>query len=103
MPKSKRSKACDISKKVRAEVKERDHSRCIWCGKFIAFPQLCHYISRGSGGLGIPENLVCGCADCHREADQGLHTQRYKQAMREHLKRCYPDWDESKLRYRRGG
>lgn len=101
--KSKRSKACNISKTVRKEVIDRDHSRCIWCGKFMASPQICHYISRGCGGLGIPENLVCGCVECHQQADQGTHTKRYKTAMREHLKRCYPDWDESRLRYRRDG
>ena len=90
MGKSKRSKACDISAKVRAEVRQRDGDKCIWCGRHLSHPQICHYISRGAGGLGIPQNLVCGCVTCHQQADQGQHTDRYKLAMREHLKRHYP-------------
>lgn len=103
MGKSKRSKACDISAKVRMEVRQRDGDKCIWCGRHLSHPQICHYISRGAGGLGIPQNLTCGCVTCHQQADQGQHTDRYKLAMREHLKRHYPDWDETKLRYRKDG
>ena len=102
MARSKRTKACDISEKVRNIVKDRDRNRCIWCGQYLDHPQICHYISRGAGGLGIPENLVCGCVICHQQADQGKHKQRYKLAMQEYLKKRYPDWDESKLRYRNG-
>lgn len=103
MPKSKRTKACDITKKVREAVKERDGSKCIWCGRYLAVPQLCHYIGRGAGGLGIPENLVCGCPNCHREADQGTNTKAYKLAMRDYLQRQYDDWDDSILRFRKDG
>lgn len=101
MAKSKRSKACDISSKVRQIVRERDGNRCIWCGKYLSSPQICHYISRGAGGLGIPQNLACGCVKCHQQADQGTHTKRFKFAMSEYLKKCYPDWDDSELRYRK--
>lgn len=101
MPRSKRTKACDISPKVRRQVIERDESKCIWCGKYLYSPQLCHYVSRGSGGLGIPENLVCGCIQCHTEADQGLHTIKYKQRMEKYLRSQYEDWDSKELRYKK--
>ena len=97
---SDRTIACDISAGVREAVKERDWNRCIWCGKYIKSPDLCHYISRGAGGLGIPQNLVCGCRDCHREADQGVNTKEYKRKMKEYLMKFYPDWSEDKLRYK---
>ncbi len=99
--KSKRSRACDISTKVRKEVRERDNSTCIWCGKYLTSPQICHYISRGCGGLGITQNLVCGCVDCHIEADQGTHTKEYKKRMKDYLKSKYHNWDEESLRYKR--
>lgn len=101
MPRSKRTKACDISSKIRKQVIERDESRCIWCGRYVYHPQLCHYISRGAGGLGIPENLVCGCPDCHREADQGVHTIKYRKRMEEYLRSQYEDWDSKELRYKK--
>lgn len=101
MAKSARSKACDIKPSVRQKVKERDDNMCIWCGRYLTVPQLCHYIGRGAGGLGIPENLACGCPDCHREADQGTQSLLYKHRMRAYLMSIYPEWDESKLRYKK--
>ena len=99
--KSKRAKMCDISDSVRKTVRERDGDRCVWCGAFLQHPQLCHYISRQNGGLGIPENLVCGCVYCHMQADQGSHTRKYKQVQEIYLKSHYPEWDKSKLKYKR--
>lgn len=102
MLRSKRTRACDISPKVRKQVIERDESKCIWCGKYLSSPQLCHYVSRGSGGLGIPENLACGCPDCHRMADQGTTTLIYKKRMKAYLQSQYPHWDNTVLRYEKG-
>lgn len=42
---NKRSKACDISQKVKKKVWERDNHRCIICGSPYAMPNA-HYISR---------------------------------------------------------
>lgn len=99
--KSARSKACGVPDKVRKRIKERDGYKCIWCGKYLTSPQICHFIGRGAGGLGIEENLACGCPSCHREADQGTKTKAYKLAMRDYLQRQYPDWDEDGLRYKK--
>lgn len=34
--KSKRSKACDISQKVKEAVWNRDNHKCIYCGKYVS-------------------------------------------------------------------
>lgn len=99
--KSKRSKACDISPKVRKEVKERDGNRCIFCGRYLESPQLAHYISRGRGGLGIAKNLTCSCVKCHMELDQGIHTKEYEKIQKEYLQSCYENWNEEELRYKK--
>ena len=99
--KSKRSKACDISSKVRAEVRERDSDSCIFCGRWLASPQLAHYISRGRGGLGIARNLTCVCPKCHMELDQGSHTKEYEEIQKKYLQSCYSDWQEEELFYKK--
>ena len=45
--KSKRSKACEISQKVKERVWNRDNHRCICCGRYV--PKTCanaHFIKR---------------------------------------------------------
>jgi 5-methylcytosine-specific restriction endonuclease McrA len=95
---SKRSKACDISPKVRKEVLERDGHRCIICGANYGL-QIAHYISRGRLGLGIPQNLATMCVSCHFQMDNGKYHKELQECVREHLKAHYEDWDESKLTY----
>lgn len=34
--KSKRSKACDISQKVKEAVWNRDNHKCIYCGRYVS-------------------------------------------------------------------
>lgn len=95
---SKRSKACDISPKIRKEVIERDNHCCIVCGKNYGL-QIAHYISRGRGGLGIPQNLAIMCVSCHSQYDNGKLHNEIGQAFREHLKAHYEDWNEEDLIY----
>lgn len=96
---SKSSKACDISPKVRKEVKERDRC-CIVCGSYSML-QIAHYISRARLGLGIPQNLGVMCVYCHIEYDNGSLHNEIKKRFEEHLQAHYPDWDKSKLTYRK--
>lgn len=45
--KSKRSKACEISQKVKEKVWNRDNHKCISCGRYV--PKTCanaHFIKR---------------------------------------------------------
>lgn len=99
---SKISKACDISPKVRKAVMERDEGRCIICGSMRGI-QIAHFIPRSRLGLGVPSNLGAMCLVCHFEYDNGKFHKEYGNIFREHLKRHYEDWDESKLIYRKWG
>lgn len=50
---SKRSKACEISPKVKGIVWNRDNNRCIYCGKYV--PKSCanaHFIKRSQRRAG---------------------------------------------------
>lgn len=96
----KRAKACDISQEVKVRVWERDKGCCIICGSPIAAPNA-HYIRRSQGGLGIEQNVVTLCTDCHNEFDNGSgkYSQAIKKAVRDYLKGQYDDWNEKDLIY----
>lgn len=90
--------ATAIPDEVRTRVYTRDSwdgcPCCVKCGR--PYPQIHHFIERSRGGLGIEQNLVCLCADCHRY----LHDKDYTgmtEFVRQYLKSKYPDWDETKL------
>ena len=95
--KSKRSKACDISPKVRQVVYERDGGLCVYCGK-QGIPNA-HYIPRGQGGLGIEENIVTLCPDCHHLYDNGGMREEYGKQIKEYLQSQYENWDSMNLKY----
>lgn len=69
------------------------------------FPKLVqmHILSRGvSGGLGIEQNIVTLCPECHYEEDHGLNTQHYEDYIETYLKGIYgADWDKNKLIYKK--
>ena len=96
--KSKRSKATDISQKVKEEVYERDNGLCIICGK-PGQPNS-HYIKRSKGGLGIPENIVTMCINCHNKYDNGYDSEvreYIKNKTRKYLESKYENWKEEDL------
>ena len=97
--KSKRAKACDISPKVRAVVAERDGGICIikGCGQ-VGIPNA-HYIPRGQGGLGIEQNVVSLCMDCHHDYDNGGQRKEIGKQIKEYLQNYYPNWNELNLKY----
>lgn len=96
--KSRRSKACDISQKVKEAAWERDGHRCIYCGSPYAMPNA-HYIPRSKGGMGIQENIVSLCILCHMNYDQTNKRNEYKEYIKKYLKSKYIDWDEEKIYY----
>ena len=101
MYKSERSKACDIPRAVKNAVWSRDHLRCILCRSTSAMPNA-HYISRAEGGLGIEQNIVTLCHDCHREYDQSPRRSVIRQEIRDYLKRIYGEsWREEDLVFKR--
>lgn len=98
--KTKRAKACDISKKVKDIVWERDGQRCIVCGSIYAMPNS-HFIRRSQNGKGIAENIVSMCQSCHRKYDQGSERTEMEQFVERYLRSIYPDWDKEKLIYKK--
>ena len=92
-----RTKASQIPKSVKATVYKRDQEHCLVCGRWV--PEecaCCHFIGRGRMGLGIEENVVTLCIDCHRRLDNG---EVGREKIRNYLKEKYPGWDEKKLVY----
>lgn len=98
--KSKRSKACDIPKKVKDAVWERDGGRCIICGSHNAMPNS-HYIRRSRGGLGVEQNIVTMCQRCHMMYDQGIDGKAIGEYTEKYLRSKYPDWNPDKLIYKK--
>ena len=100
---SKRSKACDISMKVKKIVWERDKHHCINCGNPYAMPNA-HYIPRSHGGLGIEQNIVTLCQKCHNNFDNGKDKdlkESIKAKIKTHLRANYSDWDNYTLTYKK--
>lgn len=101
--KTKRSKATDISQSVKRKVWERDNHHCIFCGSPYAMPNA-HYISRSKGGLGIEQNVVTLCQNCHHNYDNGKSKQVsdcIRDKIKHYLMRKYKDWNEKDLIYRK--
>ena len=100
---SKRSKACEISQKTKEIVWNRDSYKCIICDKYV--PKTCanaHYIKRSQGGLGIEQNIVTLCIQCHYEEDFGKNTKSYEEIIEKYLIAKYgAEWDKSKLIYKK--
>lgn len=95
---NRRTRALSISPRVKRAVYERDGHCCVLCGSPYGLPEA-HYISRAHSGLGIEQNIVTLCRDCHRRYDQSSERAEIRAELREYLKKQYPDWDESKLVY----
>lgn len=109
---SKRSRACDISQKVRQQVKERDRG-CIFCHLGYRLPpedefttctgtfQIMHLVPRSQGGKGIPQNLAVGCLWHHNMLDNGNQGNRDEMIglFEAYLKARYKDWDRKELIY----
>ncbi len=98
--KSKRSKACDISPKVKAIVYERDNGLCINCGRWGGIPNA-HYIRRSRGGLGIEQNVGCLCPQCHHDYDNGGKEKEIGEVFNGYLMSKYEDWNEKDLYYKK--
>lgn len=54
-----------------------------------------------NGGLGIPENIVTLCPECHFKEDMGQNTKLYEQKIKEYLQSKYEDWNEENLIYKK--
>ena len=101
--KHKQTKEKEIQKKVKEVVWKRDKHKCIFCGKLVdVFYANAHFIPRSAGGLGIEENIVTACENCHREQDNGKNTKEYDKKAEIYLKRIYgTNWDKENLIYKK--
>ena len=97
----KSTKSCDIPISVKKRVWERDNHQCVICGSTYTAAPNAHYIPRSHLGLGIEENIVTLCLGCHCDYDNSAKRPLYAARIRDYLKMCYPDWDESKLTYKK--
>lgn len=89
----KRTKACQISKKTKEIVHERDGGCCIFCGA-PGLPEA-HVVPRSHGGLGCEENIVTACRICHDRLDNSTHRQQMLQQAADYLKSIYAGWNPS--------
>lgn len=98
---TERAKALQIPKEVKKAVYERDKGLCVVCGR-QGLPEA-HYIPRSKGGLGIEQNIVCLCRDCHDRFDfgDGDTTEEIGEIIKRYLASRYPDWNEDNLIYRK--
>lgn len=96
----KRTKACSIKAAVKKRVEERDGHCCIFCGKRGRGEA--HVISRAQGGLGIEQNLVTTCRECHEALDNTLSRPVMLEIAKQHLKAFYPEWSVDAVIYKKG-
>jgi len=103
---SRRAKAVAIPTKVKKRVAERDEidgwTCCVNCGSPNGLPEA-HYIARSDGGLGIEQNIVTLCRDCHNKFDFGRREERIEigNHIKEYFMSIYPDWNEEDLIYKK--
>jgi len=98
--KSKRTKALAISQKVKKTVYDRDGGRCVLCGSIYGLPEA-HYIPRSRGGLGIEQNIVTLCRDCHRRLDQTTQREELLERVKAHLEIWYPGFPDTDRVYKK--
>jgi len=99
---SLRTKATDITPKVREKVKARDKNKCVYCGFGYAINLAHIWVNRSHGGLGIEQNLVCLCLECHTKLDNGkeIHAKPIREHCERYLKAHYKI-DVEKMRYKK--
>ena len=100
--KSRRTKALEISKDVKQKVWIRDNERCIFCGKWVPMHFAnSHFIKRSHGGLGIPQNIMTNCLECHRKFDDTIEREKMLVIAEEYLKTKYRKWCKDDLVYKK--
>lgn len=91
------TKATSIPIEVKKKVYMRDGGKCVVCGK-PGLPNA-HYIRRSQGGLGIEENVVTLCPECHHDYDNGFKREEIGAWLSEYLDKWYPDFPDEKRVY----
>jgi hypothetical protein len=98
-----------ISPEVKEAVFRRDGRCCILCGSPAGLPNA-HVVRRSAGGMGVEQNVVTLCQECHRAFDEGANLERLghgttRESLYDYivayLKNFYPDWSRESVIYRR--
>lgn len=113
---SQYTKYLKFSKECIKTIQIRDDYTCLFCKLNYHMEQfnpnsldfiihdIAHFIPKSKLGLGIEQNGVECCRWHHHQLDNGnlgLRKEMLK-IMEEHLKSIYPNWDKSKLVYKKG-
>ena len=99
---NKRTKAVAITQDTKKIVHERDQGCCILCGTPVTTAySSAHYVPRSKGGLGIKENIVTLCFDCHAMFDQTVHRSEIEPFVKKHLNTFYPEFSDNDRIYRK--
>ena len=99
-----RTKATDITPKVRAIAMRRDNHRCIYCGTTYML-QLAHvFVNRSHSGLGVEQNLVTLCIEHHMSLDNGKieKSKPIRDVAEFYLRHHYGEIDIESLKFRKG-
>lgn len=96
---TKQTKAKGIPREVKRIVGERDDYTCIICGR-PGIPNA-HYIRRSQGGLGIEQNIVCLCPECHDRFDNGDKREEFGRIIKCYLKEKYPYCEDKDRIYKK--
>lgn len=100
--KSERTKALMITKKTKRIVYERDNHSCIFCGRYVDISCAnSHFIKRSHGGLGIPENIMTNCYECHHNFDDTPLRKYMIPKAEKYFKSIYPNWNKDDLVYKK--
>lgn len=106
-----RTVALGIPRQVKKRVADRDsvdgYPCCIYCGRpappgnILAF-SCAHYIPRAQGGLGVEENILTLCPECHRGFD-GPDRNVMRPILERYLRDHYEGWNVETLTYKKSG
>ena len=88
--KHKRTKACEIGEKTKHIVFKRDDGLCIFCRRY-GKPEA-HIIPRSQGGLGVPQNIITVCRECHDKLDNSTAREKMLREAIIYIKGFYPNW-----------
>ena len=104
------TKLLEFKKEVRKEIIERD-KMCIFCQMGYRMEgfnpnkmdcithDIAHFIPRSKLGLGIVQNGAFACRYHHHMLDNSKYRNDMLPIFEEYLKKQYPNWDKSKLKY----
>ena len=100
--KHKLTKATDIPTALKKKVWERDKHRCIFCGTIVQWDLAnSHFIKRSQLGLGIEQNIMTNCEQCHELFERSPKRKQMKEQAKQYFMSLYPSWNEKKLVYKK--